>query len=221
MHKAQLQDYFNGLGFERWSAIYGQAPVSRIRRTIREGHEQMLAQASDWLLESRSEGKLLDAGCGTGLFSIAMAQRGFEVMAVDIAPRMVEAAQAIAQHEGVADRVRFRVGDIERVSTRFDAIVCFDVLVHYPRQPFERLCTFLAQQCDGPFIFTHAPYERYFAWLHRIGGWFPKGHRRTEIQMMPDEVVANSLAKVGMQIRRTADISHGFYHVRLVEARSN
>lgn len=217
-HKAQLRSYFNGLGFERWSAIYGRAPVSRIRRTIREGHEQMLALAGDWLMESRSEGTLLDAGCGTGLFSVAMARQGFDVTAVDIAPRMVEAARVTARQEGVADRICLSQGDIERVAGRFDAIACFDVLVHYPREPFERLCTFLAQRCDGPLIFTYAPYERYLALLHRVGGWFPKGQRRTEIQMTPDEVVIDSLAAAGMQIRRTANISHGFYHVRLVEA---
>ena len=51
-HKAQLQDYFDGVGFDRWSAIYGKAPLSRIRRTIRTGHDRMLAQADAWLAES-------------------------------------------------------------------------------------------------------------------------------------------------------------------------
>lgn len=217
-HKAQLQHYFDGVGFERWSAIYGQGPVSRIRRTVREGHELMLNQASTWLLESRTGGALLDAGCGTGLFSVAMAQQGFEVTAIDVAPRMVQAARATAQHEGVADQIRFFQGDIESVSDQFEAVVCFDVLVHYPQGAFETLCTFLAERCNGPLIFTYAPYNRFLAGLHWLGGWFPKNHRRTEIQMTPDSVVAGALAAAGMHVRRTADISHGFYHVKLLEA---
>src|SRR5215218_1065665 len=86
-HKSRLRDYFNGIGFERWSAIYGQAEVSRIRQTIRAGHAVMLAQAEQWLVEAlradeRSTIKdestathpsssalrpssILDAGCGT------------------------------------------------------------------------------------------------------------------------------------------------------------
>mgnify|MGYP000269925098 CR=1 FL=1 len=35
-HKSRLLAYFDGQGFERWSAIYGDAEVSRIRRTIRD-----------------------------------------------------------------------------------------------------------------------------------------------------------------------------------------
>ncbi len=219
-HKAQLQTYFNGLGFERWSAIYGQAPVSRIRQTIREGHELMLKQAEAWLLETRIDGTLLDAGCGTGLFTLAMAKRGFAVTAIDIAPRMVQAVRTEAQQEGVIDLITLMEGDIETVTGDFDAVVCFDVLVHYPREPFKDLCTFLAQRCNGqgPLIFTYAPYSRILAMLHKVGGWFPKNSRRTEIQMTPDKVVVETLAGAGLKVRRTADISHGFYHVRLLEA---
>jgi len=181
----------------------------------------MLAQAESWLLESCPGGTLLDAGCGTGVFSVAMAQRGFAVTAVDIAPRMVQAARKTAQQEGVANRIRFLEGDIEHVNGRFDAVVCFDVLVHYPRQAFEQLCIFLAERCDGPLLFTYAPYSRFFAMLHWLGGWFPKNHRRTEIQMTPDSVVSKTLAAAGMEVRRIADISQGFYHVKLLEAGRN
>src|SRR5690349_9509299 len=106
-HKSRLREYFDGIGFERWSAIYGQAEVSRIRQTIRAGHAAMLAQAEQWLCEGvgswelgvgngltnpqpptpNSAPQVLDAGCGTGLFSLALARRGFDVTAVDIAPQ--------------------------------------------------------------------------------------------------------------------------------------
>lgn len=221
-HKAQLQNYFDGLGFERWSAIYGEAPLSRIRHTIREGHGRMLAQAEAWLAESfpkpAAGATLLDAGCGTGLFSVRMAQQGFRVTAVDIAPRMVAAAQQAANDAQVAERIYFQAGDIETVAGRFDAVACFDVLVHYPAESFERLCTQLAQQCNRTMVLTYAPYNRLLATLHWIGGRFPKGHRRTEIQMIRDERIAATLARAGMQVRRTANISHGFYHVTLLEA---
>src|SRR5207237_7252940 len=37
--------------------------------------------------------RLLDAGCGTGSFSIEAARRGAEVVAVDISPTLIEIAQ--------------------------------------------------------------------------------------------------------------------------------
>ncbi|HRC77896.1 MAG TPA: magnesium protoporphyrin IX methyltransferase, partial [Kouleothrix sp.] len=76
-HKSRLLAYFDGLGFERWSAIYGDAEVSRIRRTIRQGHARMLALAEQWICEGAGEAgtgaqppapgyapQVLDAGCG-------------------------------------------------------------------------------------------------------------------------------------------------------------
>lgn len=220
-HKDQLRQYFNGVGFERWAAIYGEVPLSMIRRTVREGHEQMLAQAESWLLAACPGGTLLDAGCGTGLFSIMMARHGFSVTAVDIAPRMVEVARANAQQAGVADRIQFQVGDAESVEGRFDAVACFDVLVHYPRESFTDLCRVLARRSTGPFIFTYAPYNRLLALMHWVGGHLPHDHRRTEIQMTPDAVVAAALAGEGMRLRQTVGVSHGFYHVRLAEAGRN
>jgi len=194
----------------------------------------MLEHAAAWLRERYPHATghtLLDAGCGTGLFSTAMAQLGFQVTAVDIAPRMVAAARQTAERAGVAERIQFLEGDTEAVTnewrqsdtererhSRFDAVACFDVLVHYPPEAFVPFCTHLAQWSDGPLLLTYAPYSRPLAALHWVGNFFPKGQRRTEIQMIRDAVVADTLADVGMRIRRSADISHGFYHVTLIEA---
>lgn len=217
-YKAKLQRYFDGIGFERWSAIYGDAPVSRIRRTVREGHLQMLEQAKSWLEDYAAGSTLLDAGCGTGLFSLMMAQEDFSVTGVDLAPRMVTAAQAAAQAMHLGDAVRFVTGDIESVDERFDVTACFDVLVHYPRESFEHLCEVLAQRTRRTLVFTYAPYSRMFALLHWIGGHFPQGNRRTTIQMIRDDTVKDILENLGFQIRHSVVISHGFYHVKLVEA---
>ena len=221
-HKAQLRSYFDGIGFDRWAAIYGDADLSRIRRTIRAGHEQMLAHAEAWLLESQKNGTLLDAGCGTGLFSTRMAQQGFAVTAIDIAPRMISATTDAARRAGVAEQMTFFTGDVEAVVSEmapFDAVACFDVLVHYPQDSFQPFCTKLATLATGPLLITYAPHSPFLAALHKIGGFFPKGQRRTEIQMIPDDVVADALAQGGKKIHRTITISQGFYHVKLLEAR--
>lgn len=46
--------------------------------------------------------RLLDVGCGSGALAIPAARRGAEVMAVDIAPRMIELLNARARSEGLA-----------------------------------------------------------------------------------------------------------------------
>lgn len=224
-HKQQLRDYFDGDGFRRWSAIYGDAKVSRVRRTIRVGHARMLARAEAWLLEwIGTTGRTplamnaLDAGCGTGVFSIMLAQHGMQVTAVDIAPQMVAAAADRARAAGVAQRVTFTAGDIEDVQGSFDVVACFDVLIHYPQPAFDQLLSHLAQCTCGLLLFTYAPYEPLLAAMHWIGGFFPRAHRRTEIQMIRENDVRHTVARHGLRVGRIEPIRSGFYHVNLVEA---
>ncbi|GAB4215325.1 MAG: magnesium protoporphyrin IX methyltransferase [Roseiflexaceae bacterium] len=222
-HKTNLRAYFDGAGYERWAAIYGQGELrSRVRRTIRAGHSQMLDTALAWLDEGVAargpQAHVLDAGCGTGLLTLALARRGYRVTAVDLAPQMATAtAQAVREH-GLEGRVACRSGDLEQVEGRFDAVACLDVLVHYPRAGFAQMLGALADLTRGPLVVTYAPHNRLLAALHWLGGRFPKSERRTEIQMTPDPFVDAVLAAKGMRVRRRARVSSGFYHVTLIEA---
>ncbi|MEO1286329.1 MAG: magnesium protoporphyrin IX methyltransferase [Chloroflexota bacterium] len=218
-HKAQLKQYFDTDGFERWSAIYdGQTELSSVRQTVREGHDEMLQYAVQWVLESHTTGTLLDAGCGTGLFSLQMAQRGFNVTGVDIAPRMVASATSSAQYANVHENAHFMVGDVDTTTGTYDIAVCFDVLIHYPHGLFSKMVRHLAQRTKKTLLFTYAPYSNLLATLHWVGGLFPKGQRRTEIKMIPDSDVAELIHSMGMTIKNQHRISRGFYHVTLLEA---
>ncbi|HEU4326029.1 MAG TPA: magnesium protoporphyrin IX methyltransferase [Roseiflexaceae bacterium] len=222
-HKTNLRAYFDGAGYERWAAIYGEGELrSRVRRTIRAGHSQMLGTALAWLDEGLAargpQAHVLDAGCGTGLLTLALARRGHRVTAVDLAPQMANATAEAARRNGLEGRVVCRSGDLEQVEGRFDAVACLDVLVHYPSAGFARMLGALADLADGPLVVTYAPYNRLLAALHWLGGRFPKGERRTDIQMTPDAFVDATLAAKGMRARRRARVSRGFYHVTLVEA---
>jgi magnesium-protoporphyrin O-methyltransferase len=219
--KDRLRDYFNGVGFERWSAIYGQGELSGVRRSVREGHAAMLGFVTRWLQERDLPpgAHILDAGCGTGLFSVAMAAHGYHITAVDIAPQMVEATRERAQAAGVADHIEFQAGDLEGVQGSYDAVVCLDVLIHYPRPAFDQLGAHLARLCRDTLIITYAPHNPALALMHYIGQYFPRSQRRTEIQMIRDGDVRAVLEHAGLQEQRSTRVSEGFYHVALLEAR--
>jgi SAM-dependent methyltransferase len=55
--------------------------------------------------------RILDFGCGAGFLSIALAHRGASVEAIDISEASIALARARAEASGVADRIRFQVGD--------------------------------------------------------------------------------------------------------------
>lgn len=55
--------------------------------------------------------KVLDAGCGSGIFSAYAAQNGGQIYAIDMQPRMVEKAKRTMQGSDVSDQVELLVGD--------------------------------------------------------------------------------------------------------------
>ncbi len=124
-HKKMLRSYFNGQGFQRWASIYGDDKLSTVRNTVRQGHAVMMDRAFEWLqqLNLPKGATVLDAGCGTGLFSIRLARAGYRVKAVDIASQMVEKSRADATKAGVAGNIDFEVNTIESVKGTYDAVV--------------------------------------------------------------------------------------------------
>lgn len=84
---------------------------------------------ASWLIERgvRPGAALLDAGCGTGRYSIELARRGYMVHGIDASPELIaEATRAAGTRPGSAS---FSVGNILSLpASGYDAIVCRGVL---------------------------------------------------------------------------------------------
>ena len=96
---------------ERWDAMSEDNAAAPDRPADLE----RIAEA----LQLRPGAALLDAGCGTGQFAIAFAERGCRVTGVDLSPAMIERARGHAAERGVA--VTWRVGDLTRLDDAYAA----------------------------------------------------------------------------------------------------
>lgn len=93
-------------------------------------HERWLGNLEAVALEAGLRGRrLLDVGCGTGKSFMPMLARGYEVVACDISPAMVERAR---QRSGLADAdvLVADMRDLPRLGT-FDLATCLDDSLNY------------------------------------------------------------------------------------------
>lgn len=81
--------------------------------------------------------RVLDIGCNAGFYSFAFAERGAQVLGIDINPHYLKQARWAAEVLGMAGRTRFQSGtvyDVPELGEGFDIIVFMGVFYHlrYP-----------------------------------------------------------------------------------------
>lgn len=111
-------------------------------------------------------GTVLELGAGTGRIALSLAQRGFRVTGLDIAPAMLEQAKAKRARLGsdVADRVKFVQADMTAfdLGRSFDAVICtYYTLAHLPPGPrWERTFRAISRHLSpGGVAAVHQPLE--------------------------------------------------------------
>lgn len=80
--------------------------------------------------------RLLDAGCGSGQFALALAERGAQVTGIDLSPEMIRLARDHTDERNLA--VTWRVADISNLEdppATYDAILARMVLPFVPDVP--------------------------------------------------------------------------------------
>ena len=220
--RGELTTYFDRTAVEAWSRLTSDAPVSRIRATVRAGRDAMRGTLLSWLPADMTGLRLLDAGCGTGALSVEAARRGAEVVAIDVSPTLVELAKTRLPAIPGAGSIDFRVGDmLDPGLGRFDHVVAMDSLIHYRGADIVRALAALGQRTGGSVIFTVAPRTALLTVMHAAGQLFPKGDRSPAIVPITEgglrRRIAQEPALAGFAVARTQRINSGFYLSNAIE----
>jgi magnesium-protoporphyrin O-methyltransferase len=213
--RAQLETYFDRTAVEAWKRLTSDAPVSGIRATVRAGRDRMRATLLSWLPEDLSGRRILDAGCGTGALAVEAANRGAEVVAIDLSPTLIGLARERApKHLPIS----FRVGDMAAPELgRFDHVVAMDSLIHYRAPDMARAVAGLAARADTSVLFTFAPRTKLLTVMHTVGRLFPRGDRAPSIEPVSPANIRARLAP--LTLGRTERVAAGFYISQALEVR--
>jgi ubiquinone/menaquinone biosynthesis C-methylase UbiE len=149
----------------RQSVMWGMGPYERVTNTIRDIHALVVER-----LDPQPGEKVLDAATGTGAVALLAAERGADVVGMDLAPVLIDTARERAAEEGVD--VTFEAGDAEAMA--YDD-ASFDVV---------------ASTCGIMFAPDHEAVASELARVTRPGGrmglacWTPEGGLGQMFRMM-------------------------------------
>ena len=212
---SRVEDYFDRTATKAWEALTSDAPVSRVRATVREGRDRMRGALLGELPEDLRGARVLDAGCGTGALAMELARRGADVVAIDISPSLVAIARE--RCEGVAcPRIDFRTGDmLDESLGGFDAAVAMDSLIYYDEGVLARAVQGALPRL-GRLLFTVAPRTPLLMAMWRAGKLFPRADRSPAMVPQSAERLAEVLRPA--RLRDLGRISSGFYISHALEA---
>ncbi len=218
--RGQIEAYFDRTAAKAWERLTSDAPVGRIRATVRAGRDQMRSTLLSWLPADLSGQRLLDAGCGTGALAAEAASRGAHVVAIDLSPTLVQLArerwEADPLSSTVSGQIEFLSGDmLDAALGHFDHMVAMDSLIHYDLPDLVKALETLSHRCERTMAFTFAPHSALLSAMHRVGRWFPRSDRSPSLApMRQDELhrqLSNTLGTQGWQEGDSQRVASGFY----------
>ncbi len=217
----RLETYFDRTASKTWERLTSDAPVSKIRQTVREGRDAMRAAMLARFPEDLTGCRVLDAGCGAGPATVALAERGAEVMAVDISPSLLDVARRRTP-PALLDQIEFVAGDmLDGRHGRFDFVMAMDSLIHYRAPDIAAALGRLAERTSGKIVFTVAPKTPLLSAMHVAGKLFPRSDRSPAIVPHTEARIAQALrnASVKGRLSGVKRVTSGFYISQAMEFR--
>ena len=220
--RGEIEHYFDRTAVKAWERLTSDAPLGRIRSSVRAGRDQMRSMLLSWLPADLHGRRVLDAGCGTGALAIEAARRGAEVVAIDLSPTLVQLARERMPAIAGGGSVDFRSGDMLAPALgRFDHVVAMDSVIHYGTEDAVRALSKLAERTASSIVFTFAPRTPLLAAMIGIGRLFPRGDRAPWLNPMSvtrlNELRRADVTLASWDSARCVRIDSGFYKSQAME----
>lgn len=220
--RSQIEIYFDRTAAEAWARLTSDLPVSSIRATVRAGRDEMRQTLLAWLPADLTGRRLLDAGCGTGAFAIEAAQRGAQVLAIDVSPSLIKIAGERCKDLVPQGSIIFEVGDmVDAQFGIFDHVVAMDSLIHYRPEDMVQSLSSLAPRIRRSMLMTFAPKTPLLAAMHLVGRAFPRGDRAPAIEPVAERSLRTRIKGekqlLSWDIGQDRRISRGFYTSHALE----
>ncbi|MEO1537578.1 MAG: magnesium protoporphyrin IX methyltransferase [Pseudomonadota bacterium] len=211
--RSRVETYFDRTATRTWEQLTSDAPVSKIRETVRQGRDKMRALMLSRLPYNLTGLRILDAGCGPGVMTAELAARGAEVTGVDISPKLI----AIARQRldpSLSRRVNFLAGDmLSEDLGHFDHVLAMDSLIYYGPRDIRDALDRLRNRAPH-VVYTVAPKTPLLMAMWYAGKAFPRSDRSPT--MVPH---ASSRLASDTGGARLGRIAKGFYISEALEVR--
>ena len=211
--RARVEHYFDRTATRVWERLTSDAPVSRIRETVRAGRDRMRSVMLSRLPEDLTGARVLDAGCGAGQMTAELAARGAHVTAVDISPALVEIARRRLPR-AQERQVTFAAGDmLDPVHGPHDYVVAMDSLIYYEARDIAAAMDRLMGRTRAAVVFTVAPRTTLLMAMWQAGKLFPRADRSPVMIPHSPARLAAALAEQGVpaRLKEIERVTRGFY----------
>ncbi|MAO96655.1 MAG: magnesium protoporphyrin IX methyltransferase [Citromicrobium sp.] len=220
LNRDRLATYFDSTAQKAWIDLTSDAPVSGVRATVRAGRDAMRGTLLSWLPQDLRRTRVLDAGCGTGAFSVEVAYRGAEVTGVDVAAGLVEVARKREPSFLGHGKIAWRSGDmLDPALGEFAHVVAMDSLIHYREADLVAALAQLGERTSQSMLFTFVPHTPLLFAMYQAGKLFPRSDRSPRLVPLGEEQLRARLARdlPEWRVARSERVSSGFYISHAIE----
>ena len=207
---SRVEMYFDKTATKTWERLTSDAPVSRLRQTVRAGRDEMRMKLLAQLPQDLTGARIMDAGCGPGQLTQELALRGADVVAIDISPSLIDIARKRIPVE-LHDHIEFRSGDMCDPSLgSFDHVIALDRLIYYACDDLATVLRGLSRRTQGQISFTVAPKTPLLTAMWYVGKLAPKGDKSPTMVPQSYRALRRALGD-DAQLVDLGRVTSGFY----------